>query len=114
MNQQFNNFDPSMLWIFIIVFFGICAAFLVIGNCVNMIKGWRKPKVEDSKTVEDKLANDNERIKELEDKQKETSEELALLLQSTLALIKHSITNNNIENLKREQAKIEDYLIQRR
>lgn len=54
--------------------------------------------------VEQHQANDNEKLKELENDTK-------LLLKATRTLISHSVTNNSTGELKKVQAEIDEYLI---
>ena len=54
--------------------------------------------------VEEHQANDNERLKSLE-------EDTKMILKATRVLVAHSVTNNNTGELKRVQEEIDNYLI---
>lgn len=54
--------------------------------------------------VEEHQANDNERLKALE-------EDTRMILKATRVLVAHSVTNNNTGELKKVQAEMDDYLI---
>lgn len=54
--------------------------------------------------VEEHQANDNERLKALE-------EDTRMILKATRVLVAHSVTNNNTGELKRVQEEIDNYLI---
>lgn len=54
--------------------------------------------------VEEHQANDNERLKALED-------DTRMILKATRVLVAHSVTNNNTGELKKVQAEMDDYLI---
>ena len=54
--------------------------------------------------VEEHQANDNERLKALE-------EDTRMILKATRVLVAHSVTNNNTGELRRVQEEIDNYLI---
>lgn len=54
--------------------------------------------------IEERQKNDDERLKSLE-------EDTKLILKATRVLIAHSVTNNETGELRRVQAEIDEYLI---
>lgn len=100
----FNQYQTT-----IIVILAVCAAIVVIGNTIKTIKEWRKPRMD----VERCLQNDNERIKDLEAKSKEHEKEFSLILRSQMVILQHMITGDHVEDLKKLQNEINQFLIER-
>lgn len=65
------------------------------------------------KSVDEKLDNDNKRIKELEDKMGFMYKAISLLLQDDLAILEHLRTDNNTGKMAEQEQKVQDFLIQR-
>ena len=65
------------------------------------------------KSVDDKLDNDNKRIKDLEDANKFMYKAISLLLQDDLAILEHLRTDNNTGKMAEQERKVQDFLIQR-
>lgn len=112
-NQMLNGFDPSGLWIAIIVFLGLCTAFVLIGNCVNLIKGWRKPMAEDKLSTDEKLANDKREIDKLKKRVDNQESATNIILRALMTLCDHEITGNSIDHLRETKQEITDYLTKR-
>ncbi len=75
----------------------------IIGFITKVTSPWSELKKRIEK-VEEHQNNDNTRLKMLEDDTK-------MILKATRVLVAHSVTNNNTGELKRVQAEIDDYLI---
>lgn len=64
-------------------------------------------------SVDDKLDNDNKRIKDLEDANKFMYKAISLLLQDDLAILEHLRTNNSTGKMAEQEQKVQDFLIER-
>ena len=73
---------------------------------VEMLKG-------EFKGVEDKLDNDNKRIKALEDQSAFILKAISLLLQDDLAILEHLRTSNNTGKMAEQEEKVQQFLIER-
>ena len=94
-------------------FSSICVA---VGWLVKIIKGVKKPSddvKERFKTTDEKLDNDNKRIKELEDRTATIMKAISLLLQDDIAILEHLRTNNATGKMAEQERKVQDFLIQR-
>jgi hypothetical protein len=105
------GFGPEALWIFFGVLIALGGIALLVMNLIKVFRELRKPKVQNEKTVEDKLARDNERLNDLEDLTKKQNKELVLILRTQLAILHHLIDGNGIDGMKRTQRDIENFLI---
>lgn len=65
------------------------------------------------KSVDDKLDNDNKRIKDLEDANKFMYKAISLLLQDDIAILEHLRTNNATGKMAAQEKKVQDFLIER-
>ena len=65
------------------------------------------------KTVDDKLDNDNKRIKALEDQTAFILKAISLLLQDDLAILEHLRTSNNTGKMAEQEEKVQKFLIER-
>ena len=65
------------------------------------------------KSVDEKLDNDNKRIKDLEDANKFMYKAISLLLQDDLAILEHLRTDNNTGKMAEQEKKVQDFLIER-
>ena len=105
------GFAPDALWIA----FGVIIALMIIAKLIMDVvlktRELRKPKVAEEKTIQEKLANDNKRLNELEETAKKQEKELKLLLRSQMAMIHHMIDGNNTTALQKSQHDIEEFLI---
>lgn len=106
-----NGINPSMLWVTIVTVMALIIAAVSILTLIKLVKELRGPKVEEQKTIEQKLARDNERLETLEENAAKQDTELKLLLRSQMAMLHHMIDGNGVENLQRVQAEINEYLI---
>ena len=94
---------------FLTVALAIGAAVVLLGNVTKAIREWRKPSndlQEWKRDVDDKLGNDNERLKAMENGTN-------VLCRGMLALLSHEINGNSTDKLKASQEEITDYLIER-
>ena len=105
------GFAPSALWVTLATLIGIGIIAKLGMDLVLKIRELRKPKVQDEKTIQDKLDSDHKRLSELENTTRRQDEELKLILRSQVAMIHHMIDGNNTVALKETQSDIEDYLI---
>lgn len=92
---------------------GLCGGFTIVcvavGWLVKIIKAVKKP----SDDINAKLDNDNKRIKELEDQNGFILKAISLLLQDDLAILNHLRTNNCTGEMKEQEEKVQEFLIQR-
>ena len=94
---------------FWIVLLAIFAFVILLGNVIKTIKDWRKPQndLEEWRTsVDNKLRNDNDRLKAMEDGNR-------VICRGILALLSHEINGNSVEKLKESQSEMTNYLIDR-
>lgn len=68
---------------------------------------------DEFKSVDDKLDNDNKRIKDLEDANKFMYKAISLLLQDDIAILEHLRTNNATGKMAEQEQKVQEFLIQR-
>ena len=86
---------------------GVCAFISAIWGVYKIMKEIKKPNDDLKNTVnkhEQKLNNDDIRLKEIEATDK-------LILQSLLVIINHNITGNGINQLKETRDELQDFLI---
>lgn len=108
---QAIGFAPSALWTTAGTLISLGVIALLVMNLIAKYRELRKPKVTNEKTVEQKLANDNERLNRLEATAREQDTELKLILRSQVAMLHHMIDGNGVQRLKETQRDIEDYLV---
>lgn len=90
----------------------LAALVVFLGGVLGMIKNFRdlrKPSEDVAKWRKDtdlKLKNDNDRLNDLESANR-------VLCHGILAIMSHEITGNSIENLKKAQKEMTDYLVDR-
>lgn len=106
------GFTPDALWTALAVLIGVGIIAKLIMDLVLKIRDLRKPKVQDEKTIQEKLASDHKRLSELEEASKKQDKELKLLLRSQIAMIHHMIDGNNTVDLRKSQKAIEDFLVE--
>ena len=63
--------------------------------------------------IDDKLDNDNTRIKALEDQMAFILKAISLLLQDDLAILEHLRTDNNTGKMAEQEEKVQKFLIER-
>lgn len=99
--------------VIITAFVAVCVGFSSVcvagGWVLKIIKGLMKPSID----VREKLDNDNKRIKALEDQSAFILKAISLLLQDDLAILEHLRTNNSTGKMAEQEAKVQDFLIQR-
>ena len=105
------GFTPSALWTTAGTLIALATIALLGMNLVAKYRELRNPKVSGEKSVEQKLANDNERLNRLEATAREQDTELKLILRSQVAMLHHMIDGNSVDRLKQTQRDIEDYLV---
>lgn len=85
-------------------------AFCVAGGwLIKIIKGLKKP----SDDINEKLDNDNKRIKELESQFRFVLKAISLLLQDDLVILNHLRTDNNTGEMASQESKVQEFLIKR-
>lgn len=96
----------------------IGAAIIMIGGAGTIIVGiykWAKSpdetRDEKLKKHDEMLANDNKRLKELEEWHKEADHAEKVMMKSMLALMTHAIDGNHVEELKMARDDLQNYLI---
>ena len=68
---------------------------------------------DEFKGVDEKLDNDNKRIKALEDQSAFILKAISLLLQDDLAILEHLRTSNNTGKMAEQEEKVQKFLIER-
>ncbi len=109
--MDLNGMNPSMLWTTVITVMALVIAAVSILTLVKLIRELRGPKMSEARSIENKLARDNERLEDLEASVKKQDAELKLILRSQKAMLHHMIDGNGIEKLKQVQSDIDEYLI---
>ena len=97
--MEFTITSEQILW--------VCGFIGAIWGVVKIYKEIQKPNEDKTKMLlehEEKLIEDDKKLKEIETTDK-------LILQSLLVIINHDITGNGIEQLKATRNEIQDYLI---
>ena len=84
----------------------VCAAGAWI---IKIIKGLKKPSLD----VNEKLDNDNKRIKSLEENTGFILKAISLLLQDDLVILKHLRTSNNTGKMEKQENKVQEFLTDR-
>lgn len=84
----------------------ICVA---VGWLIKIIKAVKKPADD----VNEKLDNDNKRIKDLEKNFGYVLKAISLLLQDDLVILNHLRTDNNTGEMAKQETKVQDFLIMR-
>ena len=93
------------------------AACVAGGWLIKIIKGLKKP-VDDVKLRLDgqdqKLANDNERLKKIESTLEELREVQPMILRSEYVILQHMRTNNSTGEIAKQEEAINNYLFNRK
>lgn len=105
------GFTPNALWVTLGVLVAVGIIIKLVFDLIIKFRELRKPKLNDEKTIHDKLKEDHERLSALEKTTQKQDEELKLILRSQIAIIHHMIDGNNSEKLREAQGDIENYLI---
>lgn len=87
-------------------FSSVCAA---VVWAIKIVKGLKKPSID----VNEKLDNDNKRIKALEENMGFILKAISLLLQDDLVILKHLRTSNNTGKMEKQENKVQDFLTDR-
>ena len=94
-------------------FVAVCVSFSSVcvagGWVLKIIKGLRKPSID----VNEKLDNDNKRIKALEDQSAFILKAISLLLQDDMVILNHLRTTNNTGEMAEQEKKVQEFLIKR-
>lgn len=94
-------------------FLAICGGFttvcVAVGWLIKLIKALKKPNTD----INEKLDNDNKRIKELEDQLKYISSSIGVLMRCDLVILGHLRTNNNTGQMSKMETEIQEFLIKR-
>ena len=85
----------------------------IVISVINYFRAPDKKRDDTLKEHEEKLDNDNRRLKVLEQKQIEMEEAQKVLMHSMLALMSNAIDGNHKEQLKQARDDMQDYLIRR-
>ena len=95
----------------------LCTIIMTLGGAgaiiVGIIKWMRKPDTERDdrlKKHDELLDNDNKRLKALEEHQTEIEESQKMMISAMVALMRHAIDGNNIEQLTKESEKLNEYI----
>ena len=101
---------------FVAVCVGFSSICVAVGWMMKIVKGIKKPNEdvrEEMKSINNKLDNDNKRIKALEDQSAFILKAISLLLQDDLAILEHLRTSNNTGKMAEQEKKVQDFLIER-
>lgn len=94
-------------------FLAICGGFttvcVAVGWLIKLIKALKKPNTD----INEKLDNDNKRIKELEYQLKYISSSIGVLMRCDLVILGHLRTNNNTGQMSKMESEIQEFLIKR-
>lgn len=104
-----ENITSAQIRDFAVVLAAILGAIALFGNALKAWKEMKKPHDDFSawrRGVDEKLANDNARLKSMEDGNK-------VVCRGILALLSHEINGNSDEKLRESQQEITNYLIDR-
>lgn len=97
--MEFVITSEQILW--------FCGFLTAVWGVVKIVKELKKPGDDLKATVEsheEKLNNDNERLKTVEDSNK-------MILQCLLIIINHDITGNGIDKMKEVRDELQEFLI---
>lgn len=97
-----------------------CTGIITLGGAgaiiISIIKWAHKPtdtRDEQLSKHEERLDNDNKRLRILEEKQAETEEGQRILMKSMLALLSHALDGNHTDGLRQAKNDLQEYLIRR-
>ena len=99
----------------------VCGGFSTVcvagGWVIKIIRGLKKPS-QDVKarldSQDQKLANDNERLKKIESTLEELHEVQPMILRSEYVILQHMRTNNSTGEIAKQEEAINNYLFNRR
>lgn len=94
-------------------FLAMCAGFSVVcvavGWLIKIIKALKKPNDD----INEKLDNDNKRLKKLEGEMDYLTKSISVLMRCDLAILGHLRTNNNTGQLAKVEDEIQNFLLDR-
>lgn len=98
-----------------------CTGIMTVGGagtiCVALYRWAKKPDTnrdEKLKGHDEKLDNDNRRIKALERRQEEEEEATTMLMRAILALMNHALDGNQTADLLQAEKDMQEFLIKKR
>ena len=104
-----ENLSPEQIRDTLVVVLALMAFLVLLGNVIKTIKDWKKPH-DDMATwrtdVDNRLTNDNSRLRDLEEGNK-------VICRGILAMLSHEINGNSNDKLTASQQEITNYLINR-
>lgn len=96
----------------------ICAAIVTVSGAITALAGWiAKAKAPNQKqnqrieTLEGRMGRVEERLESGDRRFSKQDDDIRVLMESMLALMKHAINGNDIAMLKDAQSKLEMHLI---
>ena len=108
------TFTLTQLWQ---IFLAMCGSLITIAGAgaiiIGLINKAKKPDAERDgklKRHDELLDNDNKRLKALEEHQTEIEESQKMMMRAMVALMRHAIDGNNIEQLTKESNKLNEYI----
>lgn len=112
---MYITWDNALVWLL-----AVCGGFSTIcvagGWLIKIIKGLKKP-ADDVKaridSQDQKLANDDRRLKLLEKSMDELLRVQPMILRSEYVILQHMRTNNSTGEIKKQEEAINEYLFNR-
>lgn len=110
------TWQSALVWLLAVCggFSTICVA---VGWLIKIVKSLKKP-ADDVKARLDgqdqKLANDNERLKKIESTLEELREVQPMILRSEYVILQHMRTNNSTGEIAKQEEAINNYLFNRK
>lgn len=107
---DYNYMEWNNIVITCTTIIGILGGVLIILNVIKAFRELRKPQTDVTARLnmhDEYLARDNQRIGRIEN-------DTAMLLKSQYALMLHFTTGNSVENLKKKQEELLNYLAERK
>ena len=110
------TWQSALMWIL-----AVCGGFSTVciagGWVIKITRGLKKPS-QDVKarldSQDQKLANDNERLKKIESTLEELYEVQPMILRSEYVILQHMRTNNSTGEIAKQEEAINNYLFNRR
>ncbi|MEG0785149.1 MAG: hypothetical protein RR389_06970 [Christensenella sp.] len=101
-----------------VVILALGAAFLIVANVINVVRGWRKPKVEKNATLDEKLrqydnyfATDKHRLEAHEKELTDLRDGQRALCTGVQALLEHELHNGNSSQMSDASKAINTWLL---
>lgn len=108
-----EGITPQSLWIAIGVLVGLATVALLFLNLIKAARDVKAPKEREGRTLEDKLDNDNRRIKTLQEEVASIVKTDNLLLKCQMVIIQHMITGDHVNDLQKTYEEIQTFLLER-